>query len=534
MCSSDLNFGNNEIIYPKNLNLTDRHKIPTINKTHSSSTALHQKYGSNHFSEINKTGGSIYGNQSQTINPNFTFKNFITRDFYFGDFKEKTVFAFARYGTRKNDQIKMVLQVVLKTPQIENEKFKILERLNRTRGLPLKNLQIIHDIYEENNSIIVCCEDLPHDSLLEILDKKSLEESEVAVIVKSLLDIVYSCNKKKVPFPHINLSNIKILRNNSVIEVKLFNNGLFLFDNILYPNDDIISEICFFSPQKCKGKGDTLYSEIWIIGILVHLLLGHKFPFEGGSASDISSNIISFNPKNLNKNLFHRYSPDCIKFIEDCLNGQPIENLLVNEWLTNHLRHKEIIPIIRINDDMPLSKYNLKCIFKLQHLIYTYLSINRQLFPLIEFMRCIFMQLDISQIGLSNIDIAIKQLSEFNILLTSKYINELIEASKDKKMSKVDYILLISKFISMLVGDLEINIGKVFKELESTKGKIPKPFFYKLISTKYDFFNFISKLIIFDLNLNPKEYISAEDLLGAIRNKCRVKSTRIFIRPPKI
>ena len=527
-----INLGNNEINYPKNWNLTDRNKSLTNNKFYNS---IHSSltYGINHFPNMNKPG-NISETQFQVMNPNANFKNLLTKDFYLEDYKEKSIFAFARYGKRRIDDKKMVLEVVLKTPQIENEKFKILERFNRTRALAIQNLQTIYDIYEENNSIILCCENLPHESLLDILDQKTLEESDVAVIAKALLDVVYSCNKKKVPFPDINLSNVGISRQSSGIDVKLFNNGLFLFDNLIYPSDDIISDVCFFSSQRCKGKKDNLYSGIWSIGILTHLLLGHKFPFEGGNVSDITSNIISFNLKNLNYNLFHRYSHDCIKFIEDCLKGEPIENLLVNDWLTYNLRNKDKIPVVKINDDMPLSKVNLKCIFKLQNYIYSYLSINRQLYPLIEFIRCCFMQMDISQNGLTNIDNAFNTLSEFNILLTTNEINKLVEAAKNKKTNKVDYIQLISKFISMIMEDMEIRIAKTFKELVSSKGKIAKPFFYKIINTKYDFFKLISKLIIFDLNLNPKDYISVEDLLGTLRNKCRVKSTRIFIRPPNI
>ena len=179
---------------------------------------------------------------------------------------------------------------VLRGDLATDEKF--VRRFQRealsTSSLSNPNIVEVYDVGEDNGEYYIVMEYVEGKHLKNLLKKRGkLTVSEVVDIVLQITNGLSVAHDSYIIHRDIKPQNILIL-DNGLIKITDFGIAVAMNATQLTQTNSVMGSVHYLPPEQASGKGATLQSDIYSIGILMYELLTGKLPFKGDNAVEIA------------------------------------------------------------------------------------------------------------------------------------------------------------------------------------------------------------------------------------------------------
>ena len=204
----------------------------------------------------------------------------------------------------KNIYLKNIvaIKMIKKVKENDEEDLKIINQINILKKLSHPNIVKIHEFYSNKKYYQIITEYCKKGELFKYI-KRSFTEKQLAVIFYQILSGLNYLHEKNVIHKNIKLKNIMVLQKEEDINSKEEYLWIKIIDfhtaEIFQKNRKDYSHIhnsYYTSPEAIKNIY-TEKSDIWSVGIILHLALTGKVPFDGKTDDEINYKIenISYN-----------------------------------------------------------------------------------------------------------------------------------------------------------------------------------------------------------------------------------------------
>lgn len=179
---------------------------------------------------------------------------------------------------------------VLRGDLANDEKF--VRRFQRealsASSLSNPNIVEVYDVGEDNGEYYIVMEYVEGKHLKNLLKKRGkLTVSEVVDIVLQITNGLSVAHDSYIIHRDIKPQNILIL-DNGLIKITDFGIAVAMNATQLTQTNSVMGSVHYLPPEQASGKGATLQSDIYSIGILMYELLTGKLPFKGDNAVEIA------------------------------------------------------------------------------------------------------------------------------------------------------------------------------------------------------------------------------------------------------
>ena len=255
---------------------------------------------------------------------------------------------------------------VLRGDLSNDEKF--IRRFKRealsVSNLSHPNIVEVYDVGEEDGNYYIVMEYIEGKTLKQLLQKRgALTLTEVIDIMSQLTDGLAHAHEAYIIHRDIKPQNIMI-EDNGRIKITDFGIAMALNSTQLTQTNSVMGSVHYLPPEQANGKGSTVKSDIYSLGILMYELLTGSVPFKGDTAVEIAlkhmkekiPSIRKQNPtipqsvenivlKATAKNPKNRYDNvrDMYKDLQTALQRDN-EKRLVYEYPENDLEETKVIP----------------------------------------------------------------------------------------------------------------------------------------------------------------------------------------------
>ena len=255
---------------------------------------------------------------------------------------------------------------VLKEEFITDEEF--VKRFNSeaqaAASLSHPNIVSIYDVGNEDGIYYIVMEYIEGKTLKQLLQKRgALTLNEVIDIMTQLTDGLAHAHEAYIIHRDIKPQNIMI-EDNGLVKITDFGIAMALNSTQLTQTNSVMGSVHYLPPEQANGKGSTVKSDIYSLGILMYELLTGSVPFKGDTAVEIAlkhmkekiPSIRKQNPtipqsvenivlKATAKNPKNRYDNvrDMYKDLQTALQRDN-EKRLVYEYPENDLEETKVIP----------------------------------------------------------------------------------------------------------------------------------------------------------------------------------------------
>ena len=183
------------------------------------------------------------------------------------------------------------------------------------------NIVEVYDVGEDNNQYYIVMEYIEGKHLKELLKKRGkLTLSEVIDIMLQITDGLSVAHDAYIIHRDIKPQNIMI-QENGMVKITDFGIAMAMNATQLTQTNSVMGSVHYLPPEQANGKGSTLQSDIYSMGILMYELLTGKLPYKGDNAVEIAL-------KHLKENL-----PSIKEELPDL--PQSIENIIIRESSKN-------------------------------------------------------------------------------------------------------------------------------------------------------------------------------------------------------
>lgn len=271
---------------------------------------------------------------------------------------------------------------VLRGDLSNDEKF--IRRFKRealsVSNLSHPNIVEVYDVGEEDGNYYIVMEYIDGKTLKQLLQKRgALTLNEVIDIMTQLTDGLSHAHEAYIIHRDIKPQNIMI-EDNGLIKITDFGIAMALNSTQLTQTNSVMGSVHYLPPEQANGKGSTIKSDIYSLGILMYELLTGSVPFKGDTAVEIAlkhmkekvPSIRKQNPtipqsvenivlKATAKNPKNRYDSvkDMYKDLQTALQRDN-EKRLVYEYPENDLEETKVIPQVtkeqKSQIDKPIAK----------------------------------------------------------------------------------------------------------------------------------------------------------------------------------
>ena len=224
----------------------------------------------------------------------------------------------------------------------------------------------VYDVGEEEGNYYIVMEYIDGKTLKQQLQKRgALTLTEVLDIMSQLTDGLSHAHEAYIIHRDIKPQNIMI-EDNGLIKITDFGIATAINSTQLTQTNSVMGSVHYLPPEQASGKGSTIKSDIYSLGILMYELLAGTVPFKGDNAVEIAlkhmkekvpsirkqnptipqsvENIIikatAKNPKNRYESVREMYSD--LQTAMDRTN----EKRLVYEYPENDLEETKVIPTV--------------------------------------------------------------------------------------------------------------------------------------------------------------------------------------------
>lgn len=179
---------------------------------------------------------------------------------------------------------------VLRGDLANDEKF--VRRFQRealsASSLSNQNIVEVYDVGEDNGEYYIVMEYVEGKHLKSLIKKRGkLTVAEVIDIISQITNGLSVAHDSYIIHRDIKPQNILILEN-GLIKITDFGIAVAINSTQLTQTNSVMGSVHYLPPEQASGKGATLQSDIYSIGILMYELLTGKLPFKGENAVEIA------------------------------------------------------------------------------------------------------------------------------------------------------------------------------------------------------------------------------------------------------
>ena len=179
---------------------------------------------------------------------------------------------------------------VLRGDLANDEKF--VRRFQRealsASSLSHPNIVEVYDVGEDNGSYFIVMEYIEGKHLKQLLKKRgNLTLTEVVDIMLQITDGMSAAHDSYIIHRDIKPQNIMILEN-GLIKITDFGIAMALNSTQLTQTNSVMGSVHYLPPEQASGKGATIQSDVYSMGILMYELLTGQLPFRGDNAVEIA------------------------------------------------------------------------------------------------------------------------------------------------------------------------------------------------------------------------------------------------------
>ncbi len=179
---------------------------------------------------------------------------------------------------------------VLRGDLASDEKF--VRRFQRealaASSLSHPNIVEVYDVGEDNGEYYIVMEYIEGKHLKQLIKKRGkLTVTEAVDIVMQITDGLSVAHDSYIIHRDIKPQNIMILEN-GLVKITDFGIAMAMNSTQLTQTNSVMGSVHYLPPEQANGKGATLQSDIYSIGILFYELLTGKLPFKGENAVEIA------------------------------------------------------------------------------------------------------------------------------------------------------------------------------------------------------------------------------------------------------
>lgn len=179
---------------------------------------------------------------------------------------------------------------VLRGDLANDEKF--VRRFQRealsASSLSNPNIVEVYDVGEDNGEYYIVMEYVEGKHLKNLLKKRGkLTVPEVIDIVLQITNGLSVAHDSYIIHRDIKPQNILILEN-GLVKITDFGIAVAINSTQLTQTNSVMGSVHYLPPEQASGKGATLQSDIYSMGILMYELLTGKLPFKGDNAVEIA------------------------------------------------------------------------------------------------------------------------------------------------------------------------------------------------------------------------------------------------------
>ena len=150
------------------------------------------------------------------------------------------------------------------------------------------NIVEMYDVGEDDGEYYIVMEYVEGKTLKQLLKKRgSLTITEVIDIMSQLTDGMAHAHDSYIIHRDIKPQNIMILEN-GMIKITDFGIAMALNSTQLTQTNSVMGSVHYLPPEQAAGKGCTIKSDIYSMGILMYELLTGSVPFKGDNAVEIA------------------------------------------------------------------------------------------------------------------------------------------------------------------------------------------------------------------------------------------------------
>ncbi len=161
------------------------------------------------------------------------------------------------------------------------------EALNAS-SLSHPNIVEVYDVGEDNDQYFIVMEYIDGKNLKDLLKKRGkLTVSEVIDIMSQIADGLSVAHDSYIIHRDIKPQNIMILEN-GLVKITDFGIAMAMNATQLTQTNSVMGSVHYLPPEQASGKGSTLKSDIYSMGILMYELLTGTLPYRGDNAVEIA------------------------------------------------------------------------------------------------------------------------------------------------------------------------------------------------------------------------------------------------------
>lgn len=150
------------------------------------------------------------------------------------------------------------------------------------------NIVEMYDVGEDDGNFYIVMEYVEGRNLKQLIKKReSLTIPEVVDIMLQLTDGLSHAHDSYIIHRDIKPQNILIL-DNGLVKITDFGIAMALNSSQLTQTNSVMGSVHYLPPEQASGKGSTIKSDIYSLGILMYELLTGKLPFKGENAVEIA------------------------------------------------------------------------------------------------------------------------------------------------------------------------------------------------------------------------------------------------------
>lgn len=150
------------------------------------------------------------------------------------------------------------------------------------------NIVEMYDVGEDEGGYYIVMEYVDGKTLKQILKaREKLSITEVIDIMLQVADGMAHAHDAYIIHRDIKPQNIMML-SNGVIKITDFGVSTALNSTQLTQTNSVMGTVHYLPPEQANGKGSTIKSDIYSMGIMMYELLAGKLPYKGESAVEIA------------------------------------------------------------------------------------------------------------------------------------------------------------------------------------------------------------------------------------------------------
>ena len=216
------------------------------------------------------------------------------------------------------------------------------------------NIVEVYDVGEDNGVYYIVMEYIEGKHLKQLLKKRGkLTLEEVIDIMMQITDGMSAAHDSYIIHRDIKPQNIMILEN-GIVKITDFGIAMALNSTQLTQTNSVMGSVHYLPPEQASGKGSTIQSDVYSMGILMYELLSGTLPYKGDNAVEIAI-------KHLKEPLpsIRKECPDIPQSVENIIFKSTAKNPK-NRYADARAMHEDLATCLneaRLNEEPYVYKY---------------------------------------------------------------------------------------------------------------------------------------------------------------------------------